>query len=176
MKRSLQKGIETYAQASLTVTRGRRFEESSKHFPSLSEWDQDLSRILYSEAMQRISSKMQVWPINNGSGGPIDPHICNRRTHIDLVIIISAIIAKELGLNVRLCEAIAAGHDVGHTPFSHNGERFLKLNHALNGVVILQSVEKGGKGLQDCNESIAGKTGNTDFACRYFASRSGCWS
>ena len=156
MKRSFQKEIGIYTKAPLMVTRGRKFEENIRHFSSLSEWDQDLSRILYSEAMQRISSKMQVWPMNNGSGGPINPHISNRRTHTDLVIIISAIIAKELGLNVRLCEAIAAGHDIGHTPFSHNGERFLKINHALNATVILQSVERNGKGLNLTWEVLSG--------------------
>ena len=156
MKSSLQKEIGIYTKTSLIVTRGREFEEDIKHFPGLSEWDQDLNRILYSEAMQRISSKMQVWPMNNGSGGPINPHVSNRRTHTDLVIIISAIIARELGLNVRLCEAIAAGHDLGHTPFGHNGERFLGLDHALNAIVMLQLVERNGKGLNLTWEVLSG--------------------
>ena len=155
-KRSLQKKIETYTKAPLMISRGRKFKEDTKHFFSLSEWDRDLSRILYCEAMRRISSKMQVWPMSDGSGGPINPHVSNRRTHIDLVIIISAIIAKELGLNVRLCEAIAAGHDLGHTPFSHNGERFLGLDHALNAIIILQLIERNGKGLNLTWEVLSG--------------------
>lgn len=156
-KRSLQKKIETYAQGlvPLEVTMGRIFEENIK-FPGLSEWDRDFYRILNSWAMRRISWKSQVRSRNNGFGGPVSPHISNRRTHIDLTIIISGIIARELGLNVRLCEAIAAGHDLGHTPYSHNGERFLGVDHALNAANILQLVERNGKGLNLTWEVISG--------------------
>ena len=156
-KRSLQKKIEAYSQGliPLEISRGREFKENF-NFPNLSEWDRDLYRILNCCAMRRISFKMQVRSRNNGFGGPVNPHISNRRTHIDLVIIISAIIAKELGLNVRLCEAIAAGHDLGHPPFSHNGERFLNLDHALVGVIMLHLVERNGKGLNLTWEVLSG--------------------
>ncbi|MCK5475018.1 MAG: HD domain-containing protein [Candidatus Pacebacteria bacterium] len=156
-KRSLQRKIEAYDQGliPLEISRGREFKENS-NFSNLSEWDRDLYKISNSWAMRRISLKMQVRSRNNGFGGPVNPHVSNRRTHIDLTIIISGIIARELGLNVRLCEAIAAGHDLGHTPFGHNGERFLELDHALNALIILHLVERNGKGLNLTWEVLSG--------------------
>lgn len=145
---SLQKRIGNYDQGLVPLinTKGRRFKENNEYFHSLGEFDRDYYKILKSKVLQGITFKTQL-QLMNSFGCPINPHISNRRTHIDLTVIISAIIARELGLNVRLCEAIALGHDVGHAPYSHNGERYLGTNHAWMSATMLQLIERGGKGL-----------------------------
>ncbi|NOQ68482.1 HD domain-containing protein [Patescibacteria group bacterium] len=124
----------------------------------LDPWFADFMKILTSWVLQRLNSKMQVHPRGNGFDGSnlTSPHISNRRTHTDLVVRISAIIAKALGLNVKLCMAIALGHDVGHGPFGHNSERITKIKHPNNSAVMLQLVERSGKGLNLTWEVVSG--------------------
>lgn len=81
----------------------------------------DRDRIIYSKAFRRLNGKTQVFLTGN------DDHIRNRMTHTLEVSQIARTISKELGLNVDLTEAIALGHDLGHTPFGHVGERTLNL-------------------------------------------------
>jgi dGTPase len=89
------------------------------------EFERDRDRILYSRAFRRLSGKTQVFLAGN------DDHTRTRLTHTLEVAQISRTIAKALELNGDLTEAIALGHDIGHTPFGHVGERML--NRIMNG-------------------------------------------
>ncbi|KRU36860.1 deoxyguanosinetriphosphate triphosphohydrolase family protein [Clostridium sporogenes] len=89
------------------------------------KFDRDRDRILYSKAFRRLSGKTQVFFARS------DDHIRTRLTHTLEVAQISRITAKNLKLNEILTEAIALGHDIGHTPFGHVGER--TLNYIMNG-------------------------------------------
>lgn len=90
-----------------------------------SEFQRDRDRILYSRAFRRLNGKTQVFLSVK------DDHVRNRLTHSLEVNQIAQTISKALGLNMELTEAIALGHDLGHTPFGHVGER--TLNHIMNG-------------------------------------------
>lgn len=83
------------------------------------KFDRDRDRILYSKAFRRLIGKTQVFLSGD------DDHVRNRMTHTIEVSQISRTISKALGLNEILTEAIALGHDLGHTPFGHVGERTL---------------------------------------------------
>ena len=97
----------------------RIFAEQEHEFRS--KFDRDRDRILYSKAFRRLSGKTQVFMAGK------DDHIRTRLTHTMEVSQIALTIAKNLDLNVSLTEAIALGHDIGHTPFGHVGERTLNL-------------------------------------------------
>jgi dGTPase len=86
-----------------------------------SEFMRDRDRIMYSKAFRRLSSKTQIFV----SG--FDDHVRNRLTHTLEVSQIARTISTYLKLDVDLTEAIALGHDLGHTPFGHIGERTLNL-------------------------------------------------
>lgn len=94
-----------------------------------SPFGRDYTRILFSEAYRRLKHKTQVFfAIDND-------HICTRIEHVNLVESISYTIAQELGLNTELTRAIAIGHDIGHAPFGHGGEKILTMiakEHGLN--------------------------------------------
>lgn len=81
----------------------------------------DRDRILYSKEFRRLSGKTQVFIVG------FDDHCRTRLTHTIEVSQIAKTISNALGLNGELTEAIAFGHDVGHTPFGHAGEYFLNL-------------------------------------------------
>lgn len=87
------------------------------------EFQRDRDRIIHSKAFRRLEYKTQVYLSNKGD------HLRTRLTHSLEVSQISRTIALQLGLNIDLVEAIALGHDVGHTPFGHAAER--KLNELL---------------------------------------------
>jgi len=90
-----------------------------------SEFQRDRDRILYSKEFRRLSGKTQVFATG------FDDNMRTRLTHTLEVAQIANTISKALSLNTDLTEAIAYGHDVGHTPFGHIGER--TLNHIMNG-------------------------------------------
>lgn len=89
------------------------------------KFDRDRDRILNSRAFRRLTGKTQVFLSGQ------DEHLRNRMTHTLEVSQVARSIAKALGLNERLAEASALGHDLGHTPFGHVGER--TLNYIMNG-------------------------------------------
>ena len=89
------------------------------------EFARDRDRILYSKAFRRLSGKTQVFIAGS------DDHIRTRLTHTLEVSQIANTISTSLGLDTLLTEAIAIGHDIGHTPFGHVGER--TLNYIMNG-------------------------------------------
>lgn len=99
-------------------SRGRlRAEEEC---PVRTPFGRDLGRILYSMDFRRLRQKTQVF------FDPRNDHICTRMEHVLYVEYIASTIGKALNLNVELIEAIALGHDIGHTPFGHTGERELR--------------------------------------------------
>ncbi len=101
----------------------------------------DYYALSMSQASKRMMHKSQVVHY------PLNPHFRNRKSHTEGVVAISGIIANLLGLNVSLCEAIAAGHDIGQAPFGYHGEKFLsevsgkKYNHPNFGLVVAQIIE-----------------------------------
>ena len=104
--------------ASLSAdTRGRRKEEPLCDIRP--EYQRDRDRILHSKAFRRMKHKTQVFLAPEGD------HYRTRLTHTLEVAQIARTIAKALRLNESLTEAIALGHDLGHSPFGHSGESFV---------------------------------------------------
>ncbi len=99
-------------------TRGRKRAETDCLVRT--PYERDLGRILYSVDFRRLRQKTQVF------FDPRNDHICTRMEHVLYVKYIAGTIGKALNLNVDLIEAIALGHDIGHTPFGHTGERELQ--------------------------------------------------
>ncbi|MFL0251064.1 deoxyguanosinetriphosphate triphosphohydrolase family protein [Clostridium neuense] len=86
----------------------------------VSDFEKDYSRILNCTAYRRLKHKTQVFFATNHD------HICTRIEHVNHVAAVSYSIAKFMGLNTELSNAIAIGHDLGHAPFGHEGERILR--------------------------------------------------
>lgn len=97
----------------------RRYEEPSYNFETRSEFQRDRDRIIHSKAFRRLLYKTQVFVNHEGD------HFRTRMTHSLEVAQIGRGIARSLGVNEDLVEAIALGHDLGHTPFGHAVERLL---------------------------------------------------
>ena len=110
----------------------------------------DADRILNSLAYTRYIDKTQVFSLFNND------HLTHRVLHVQLVSRIARTIGRYLGLNEDLIEAISMGHDLGHSPFGHEGERILSsltrefqagyFHHNLQSVRFLEHLERKGKG------------------------------
>ena len=87
------------------------------------DFQRDRDRIIHSKAFRRLMHKTQVFLAPEGD------HYRTRLTHTLEVTQIARTIARNLNLNEDLTEAIAMGHDLGHTPFGHNGESVLNAIH-----------------------------------------------
>jgi len=105
-----------YAQKS-AESRGREYPQDRHDYRT--EFQRDRARIIHSRAFRRLEYKTQVFL--NGTGD----HLRTRLTHSIEVASISRTIARALGLNEDLAEAIALAHDLGHSPFGHSGEEVL---------------------------------------------------
>ena len=110
------KYLSGYAAKSID-TKGRLRQE--KECPLRTEFQRDRDKILHSKAFRRLKHKTQVFL------SPVGDHYRTRLTHTLEVSQIARTIARALRLNEDLTEAIALGHDLGHTPFGHTGERVL---------------------------------------------------
>src|SRR5262244_1096139 len=126
-------------------SRGRlRSEEEDPIRPA---FQRDRDRIIHCKAFRRLKHKTQVF------FAPTGDHYRTRLTHTLEVSQIARSIAKVLRLNEELTEAIALGHDLGHTPFGHAGERVLAdlvpggFNHYQQSLRIVQKLENDGRGL-----------------------------
>ena len=84
-----------------------------------SPFSRDYNRIIFSLAYRRLKHKTQVFFAVE------DDHVCTRSEHVNLVDSVSYTIAHYLGLNTELTRAIAVGHDLGHAPFGHGGEKII---------------------------------------------------
>lgn len=110
----------------------------------------DIDRVLYSTSYTRYIDKTQVFSFVNND------HISKRIIHVQFVSKIARTIGRALGLNTDLIEAAALGHDLGHVPFGHTGERILNdislkhnegyFNHNIESVRILMNLENNGEG------------------------------
>lgn len=110
-------------------------------------FQRDRDRILHCKSFRRLKDKTQVFLAPQGD------HYRNRLTHTLEVSQIARTIAKALRLNEDLVEAIALGHDLGHTPFGHAGERALNslhpggFGHYRQSIRVVEVLEKNGEGL-----------------------------
>ena len=126
-------------------SRGRDREEKQCDLRTVYQRDRD--RIIHSKAFRRLKHKTQVFL------SPYGDHYRTRLTHTLEVSQIARTIARCLKLNEDLTEAIALGHDLGHTPFGHAGERALTtalgrpFRHNEQGVRVVEKLEKDGRGL-----------------------------
>lgn len=110
----------------------------------------DVDRIINSQAYTRYIDKTQVFSLIQND------HLTHRVLHVQLVSRIARTVGRALGLNEDLIEAIALGHDIGHAPFGHEGERILSalskqmglgpFRHNIQSVRFLDTLEKEGKG------------------------------
>ena len=109
------------------------------------EFDRDYTRTINCNAYKRLKHKTQVF------FAPKNDHICTRIEHVNLVESISHTISSYLGLNTDLTKSIAVAHDIGHSPFGHQGEKILstisqreyneKFWHAKNGLHFVDDLE-----------------------------------
>ena len=112
-----------------------------------SDFMRDRDRIMYCNAFRRLDGKTQIYLIGS------DDHRRNRLTHTLEVAQIARTISQALGLDEDLTEAIALGHDLGHTPFGHSGEAVLNrlcsegFAHYQQSVRIVEVLEQKGQGL-----------------------------
>lgn len=130
-------------------SRGRLHDEAK--CPVRTDFQRDRDRIIHSKAFRRLKHKTQVFI------DPEEDHYRTRLTHTLEVAQISRTIARALDLNEDLTEAIALGHDLGHTPFGHAGEEALDevfkkyvaggFKHSEQSLRVVDVLEKNGRGL-----------------------------
>jgi len=127
------------------LSRGRlKWEEPC---PIRTSFQRDRDRIIYSKAFRRLKHKTQVFI------APLGDHYVTRLTHTLEVSQIARTIARALNLNEDLAEAIALGHDLGHTPFGHIGEEVLNelcpdgFKHNEQSLRVVDVLEREGQGL-----------------------------
>jgi len=122
-----------------SLSRGRRRAEDPDEWRTPFERDRD--RILHAKAFRRLKHKTQVFILPDGD------HTVTRLTHTLQVTQVGRSLARYLGLNEALAEAICLGHDVGHSPFGHIGEEALspyvdgEWHHAAQSVRVLDVLE-----------------------------------
>ena len=140
-------------------SRGRLYPEPPS--PSRSEFQRDRDRIVHSTAFRRLAHKTQVFVHHEGD------HFRSRLTHTIEVAQLARALAKALGLDEELAEAVALGHDLGHTPFGHTGEDALDAcmapyggfdhnSHALRIVTELERRYADFDGLNLTQETLEG--------------------
>ena len=139
-----EEALSPYA-AKSKLSRGRlKWEEPC---PIRTSFQRDRDRIIHSKAFRRLKHKTQVFI------APLGDHYVTRLTHTLEVSQIARTIARALNLNEDLAEAIALGHDLGHTPFGHIGEEILNelypdgFRHNEQSLRVVDLLEKEGQGL-----------------------------
>ena len=139
-----EEGLSRWAARSRT-SRGRMAAEEPP--PTRTEFQRDRDRIIHSKSFRRLKHKTQVFI------APLGDHYVTRLTHTLEVAQVARTIARALNLNEDLAEAIALGHDLGHTPFGHVGEEELDglhptgFRHSQQSLRIVDRLEKDGEGL-----------------------------
>jgi dGTPase len=128
-----------------TASRGRERPEPLDDERPVYQRDRD--RVLHCKAFRRLAGKTQVFLAPRGD------HYRNRLTHTLEVAQVARSIARALRLNEMLVEAMVMGHDLGHTPFGHAGERLLNevlpggFHHVVQSLRVVEVLEKDGRGL-----------------------------
>ena len=143
------------------ASRGRNRPEEAKEFDVRTCYQRDSDRILHSKSFRRLMHKTQVFLQPEGD------HYRTRMTHTLEVARIARTMARALRLNEDLTEAIAFGHDLGHTPFGHAGEVALSevmgkpFRHNEQSLRVVDELEKDGMGLNLTYEVRMGILGHT---------------
>ena len=153
-------------------------------------YQRDRDRILHSKSFRRLANKTQVFLAPEGD------HYRTRLTHTLEVAQIARDIARPLGLNEDLTEAIALGHDLGHTPFGHAGERALRaamarhlgidprssaaeglFRHNEQSVRVVSHFERDGRMASRVREEVSSGCGEAAFGSASSSnSEAGCWT
>lgn len=138
----------------------RRFAEERLVEDYRQSFAVDVDRILNSLSYTRYFDKTQVFYLIDND------HITHRMLHVQLVSKVARTMGRFLGLNEDLIEAIAIGHDIGHPPFGHDGERLLseichslgigRFHHNVQSVQFIDKVERKGKGWNLCLQTLDG--------------------
>jgi len=130
-------------------TRGRRGDLTPDRIRT--DFQRDVHRIIYSQAFRRLRHKTQVFFF------PRNDHVCTRMEHVLHVASAATTVARSLGLNEDLTEAIGLGHDIGHAPFGHQGEHILneiipkdkalsaivpQFSHEINSLRVVDKIAK----------------------------------
>lgn len=130
-------------------TCGRRRRQDPDEFRT--EFQRDVHRIIYSQSFRRLRHKAQVFYF------PQNDHVSTRMDHVRFVAAAARTVARCLGLNEDLAEAIGLAHDIGHPPFGHQGEEFLsgifgkypvlkrlmpKFSHEVYGLRVVECIAK----------------------------------
>ena len=140
---------------------GRPRQEPEREEDVRTCYQRDTDRVVHSKAFRRLMHKTQVFLRPEGD------HYRTRMTHTLEVTRIAKTITRALGLNEDLAEAIAMGHDLGHTPFGHAGEAALSrclgkpFRHNEQSLRVVDVLEKDGQGLNLTNEVRLGILGHT---------------
>ena len=124
-------------------SKGREKKLKTDNFRT--EYQRDIHRIIYSQSFRRLRHKTQVFFL------PHNDHICTRLEHVLHVSSASRTVARHLQLNEDLTEAIGLGHDLGHSPFGHHGEKILNdickknsidisFQHEINGLRVIDKL------------------------------------
>jgi len=144
---------------------GRQHALESDDFRT--QFQRDYTRIIHSRAFRRLRHKTQVFV------SPKNDHVCTRLEHSLYVSSIATTIARALRLNEDLVRAIAVGHDLGHAPFGHKGERSLaeivkehglSFSHELHGLRVVDHLESPYNEHRGLNLTFAVRDG---IACHY---------
>ena len=159
--------IREEAERSLICSRGVLSAESKgrlipeEECPLRTCFQRDIDRITHSKSFRRLKHKTQVFLQPEGD------HYRTRLTHTLEVTRLARTAARALRLNEDLAEAVALGHDLGHTPFGHAGERALRdihpggFHHYQQSLRVIDSIEKDGEGLNLCYETRMGIVNHT---------------
>ena len=152
---SKEKNLSKYATKSSDAI---RFKEENEDIRP--PFFHDIDRIIHSLSYTRYLNKTQVYTLNSND------HVSRRITHVQLVSKIARTIGRALNLNEDLIEAIALGHDIGHTPLGHTGEAILNrlslkelgeyFAHNIQGVRYYMYVSKDGRGLNLTLQTLDG--------------------
>jgi len=136
----------------------------SEFCPIRTEYQRDRDRIIHAKSFRRLMHKTQVFLF------PIDEHYRTRMTHTLEVTQIARVIARALFLNEDLTEAVALGHDLGHTPFGHAGEVAMRkcfdpeFAHYKQSLRVVDKLENDGAGLNltwEVRDGIVNHTGDS---------------
>ncbi len=139
-----EKRLSQFAQLS-SKSKGRKYPEEG--CPIRTAFQRDRDKVIHSKSFRLLKQKTQVFLSTTGE------EFRTRLTHVLEVGQVARTICRALNLNEDLAEAIALGHDLGHTPFGHIGEEILNelcpegFHHSRQSLRIVEVLEKGGKGL-----------------------------
>ncbi|MBQ7383611.1 MAG: deoxyguanosinetriphosphate triphosphohydrolase [Clostridia bacterium] len=158
----LERERETLSKYAFLTSETRGREHPYIPCENRTEFQRDRDKIIHSHSFRRLMNKTQVFL------APVGDHYRTRMTHTLEVAQIARIIARALRLNEDLTEAVAMGHDIGHTPFGHAGEFALQqcfdpeFTHYRQSLRVVEKLENNGEGLNltwEVRDGIVNHTG-----------------